>query len=77
LIGSDEGMSEERHRDRGDPRGEDRDDDFEQRDRRLTEAARKKTLEEALDSGLEDTFPGSDPVAVTQPPRSPFDKDGV
>jgi hypothetical protein len=30
-----------------------------------------------LDSGLEDTFPGSDPVAVTQPPRSPYDKNGV
>ena len=28
----------------------------------------------ALDRGLEDTFPGSDPVAVTQPPPSARDK---
>jgi hypothetical protein len=27
----------------------------------------QKALDEALDVGLEDTFPGSDPVAVTQP----------
>jgi len=47
-------------------------------DRRQKERAteRKKELDEALDRGLEDTFPGSDPVAVTQPPNSPHDKDG-
>jgi hypothetical protein len=27
----------------------------------------QKALDEALDLGLEDTFPGSDPVSVTQP----------
>lgn len=50
---------------------------LEERDRKQVEAARRKSLDEALDSGLEDTFPGSDPVAVTQPPRSPYDKDGA
>jgi hypothetical protein len=34
----------------------------------------KKMLDETLEKGLEDTFPGSDPVAVTQPPHSPRDK---
>ena len=28
---------------------------------------RKKALDEKLEQGLEETFPGSDPVAVTQP----------
>jgi hypothetical protein len=35
---------------------------------------RRKKFEAALDQGLEDTFPASDPVAVTQPPHSPRDK---
>jgi hypothetical protein len=39
------------------------------------DADRKKTFDQALDSGLEDTFPGSDPVAVTQPAPSACDKD--
>jgi hypothetical protein len=52
----------------------DLDDDWEERERRRAEAERKKTLDEALDVGLEDTFPGSDPVAVTQPPPSARDK---
>jgi hypothetical protein len=39
------------------------------------ETDRKKTFDEALDSGLEDSFPGSDPVAVTQPAPSACDKD--
>jgi hypothetical protein len=29
---------------------------------------RKKALDEKLERGLEETFPGSDPVAITQPP---------
>jgi hypothetical protein len=48
--------------------------DWAKRDRKQEEAERKKALDEALDAGLEGTFPGSDPVAVTQPPRSPRDK---
>jgi hypothetical protein len=39
------------------------------------ETDRRKTFDEALDFGLEDTFPGSDPVAVTQPAPSACDKD--
>jgi hypothetical protein len=35
--------------------------------------AEKRRLEEALDEGLEETFPGSDPVSVTQPPPSKAD----
>lgn len=50
------------------------DDELDERDRKRREAERKKTLDEALDRGLEDTFPGSDPVAVTQPPASARDK---
>jgi hypothetical protein len=54
------------------------DDDFEDeadiRRRREQEACHKKMLEDALDVGLEDSFPGSDPVSVTQPPPSPYDK---
>ena len=33
----------------------------------------KRQLDEALDEGLEETFPGSDPVNVTQPPPSKAD----
>jgi hypothetical protein len=29
--------------------------------------AEKRRLDDALDEGLEETFPGSDPVNVTQP----------
>jgi hypothetical protein len=49
-------------------------DDEEERARKELEAERRKTLDEALDRGLEETFPGSDPVAVTQPPHSARDK---
>jgi hypothetical protein len=35
---------------------------------------RKEALDDTLELGLEDTFPGSDPVSVTQPPHSARDK---
>jgi hypothetical protein len=35
--------------------------------------AEKRKLDEALEEGLEETFPGSDPVNVTQPPPSKAD----
>lgn len=35
----------------------------------------KRRLDEALEEGLEETFPGSDPVNVTQPPPTRGDKD--
>ena len=43
------------------------------KDRERTER-RKQRLDESLDRGLEDTFPGSDRVAVTQQPPSAHDK---
>jgi hypothetical protein len=33
----------------------------------------KRRLDEALEEGLEETFPGSDPVSVTQPAPSKAD----
>jgi hypothetical protein len=35
--------------------------------------AEKRLLDEALEEGLEETFPGSDPVNVTQPAPSKAD----
>ena len=35
--------------------------------------ADKRRLDEALEEGLEETFPGSDPVSVTQPAPSKAD----
>jgi len=35
--------------------------------------AEKRRLDEALEEGLEETFPGSDPVNVTQPAPSKGD----
>ncbi len=42
--------------------------------RRERQDRRKQELDDALDRGLEETFPGSDPVAITQPPHSARDK---
>ncbi len=35
----------------------------------------KKKLDDALNKGLEESFPGSDPVNVTQPASSKHDQD--
>jgi hypothetical protein len=43
------------------------------RDPKSTEGADKRRLDQALQEGLEETFPGSDPVSVTQPPPSKAD----
>ena len=40
------------------------------------EAAEKRRLDRALEEGLEETFPGSDSVSVTQPPPSKTDHRG-
>ena len=37
------------------------------------EATDKRRLDQALEEGLEETFPGSDPVNVTQPAPSKQD----
>jgi hypothetical protein len=34
----------------------------------------KRRLDDALEEGLEETFPGSDPVNATQPPPSKQDR---
>ncbi len=39
----------------------------------VTPAEEKRRLDDALEEGLEETFPGSDPVNVTQPPPSKQD----
>jgi hypothetical protein len=43
-------------------------------ERKEREAKRQKAFDDALERGLQDSFPGSDPVAVTQPPPSARDK---
>jgi hypothetical protein len=42
--------------------------------RRGQDVQHKERLDDALERGLEDTFPGSDPVSVIQPPPSLRDK---
>jgi hypothetical protein len=42
-----------------------------------SEKEKKERLDKALDEGLEETFPGSDPVNVVQPAHSPKDKDEI
>ena len=34
----------------------------------------RERLERSLEEGLEDSFPASDPISVTQPPPSAIDK---
>jgi hypothetical protein len=49
--------------------------DVKRQNGRLNENQRQKEkLDEALELGLEETFPGSDPVSVIQPPPSIGDK---
>jgi hypothetical protein len=38
------------------------------------ENGEKRRLDEALEEGLEETFPGSDPVSITQPPPTSDDR---
>jgi hypothetical protein len=42
-------------------------------DPKAAEGDEKRRLDEALEEGLEETFPGSDLVNVTQPPPSKGD----
>ena len=42
--------------------------------RRARDEAQKRKLEKSLEQGLEDSFSGSDPINVTQPPPSVADK---
>jgi len=38
------------------------------------DALRRRRLERSLEEGLQDSFPASDPINVTQPPPSAQDK---
>jgi hypothetical protein len=40
---------------------------------RAEDREEKRRLDDALEEGLEETFPGSDPVNITQPPPSKAD----
>jgi hypothetical protein len=42
-------------------------------DSKAADATEKRRLDRALEEGLEETFPGSDPVNVIQPPPSKAD----
>jgi hypothetical protein len=66
-------MDQNRHRAHP-PQYDDFEDEADIGRRREQDASHKKKLDEALELGLEDSFPGSDPVSVTQPPPSPYDK---
>jgi hypothetical protein len=44
-------------------------------ERRHETPEEKKKLDEALERGLEDSFPASDPINVTQPPHSKKDRE--
>jgi len=60
-------------RSRGDHGGR---DPAAERSRQAADAEHRKTLDQALDEGLEETFPGSDPVSITQPAPSACDIKG-
>ncbi len=42
--------------------------------KRDEEEAQRRKLEKSLEQGLEDSFPASDPINVTQPPPTVRDK---
>ena len=44
--------------------------EVDEKTRRERDEAQKRKLEKSLEQGLEDSFPGSDPINVTQPPPS-------
>jgi hypothetical protein len=53
---------------------DDRDRQARREDKREQEAKRHDKLDDALDKALEESFPGSDPISITQPPQSVYDK---
>ncbi len=48
--------------------------EIEEKRRREACEANRRRLEQSLEEGLEETFPASDPVNVTQPARSRQDR---
>ena len=49
-------------------------DDDEDQENRKRDPREQERLDEALERGLEDTFPASDPINVTQPPPTAADR---
>ncbi len=45
-----------------------------EQERKDVETQLRRRLERSLEEGLEDTFPASDPINVTQPPPNATDK---
>jgi len=43
-------------------------------EKKSDDAKRRQRLEQSLEEGLEDSFPASDPINVTQPPPSRQDR---
>jgi hypothetical protein len=48
--------------------------EVDEKTRRNREQEQQRKLEKSLEQGLEDSFPGSDPINVTQPPPTVKDK---
>ena len=48
--------------------------ELDEKAKRDRDEARKRRLERSLEQGLEDSFPASDPINVTQPPPTLGDK---
>jgi hypothetical protein len=48
--------------------------ELDDKDKRDRAEARRRRLERSLEQGLEDTFPASDAINVTQPPPSVNDR---
>jgi hypothetical protein len=48
--------------------------ELDEKAKRVRDAEQKRKLEKSLEQGLEDSFPGSDPINVTQPPPTAGDK---
>ena len=49
-------------------------DELDDKTKRDREEVRKRRLERSLEQGLEDSFPASDPINVTQPAPTRRDK---
>jgi hypothetical protein len=50
------------------------DDDRDEKTKRAEDDQLRQRLERSLEEGLEDSFPASDPINVTQPPPTVEDK---
>jgi hypothetical protein len=48
--------------------------ELDEKGRRDRDEAQQRRLEKSLEQGLEDSFPASDPINVTQPPPTVGDK---